>query len=282
MSAPLRPDNLRGLTFTLVELLVVSAILAILVSLISPALRNAFNFAESAACKKNLSSLGVAHELYREDYSDFIPPNIPNPANNNKSALWFLHNYGYINAKPVTNMDISQVPENAILRCPSGLADIWRSEGTSESDPNTLRPWIGTNGSAVNDVRPWYWISGPTSPPTPTDVRNLSIYSWYTVHVGPFTPNFLFDSTKPSWPGYKKWPRYSDIRRPSRTVNLYDGNMPMNPVQYRSNGTVEGKMYRLSARHNNYRFCNILMFDGSVMHLERFEMREYIWHINDQ
>ena len=60
--------------FTLVELLVVVAIIAIILSLLLPALRNARLSAQSGACLSNLHQAGLAAQMYTTDYRGMLPP----------------------------------------------------------------------------------------------------------------------------------------------------------------------------------------------------------------
>jgi prepilin-type N-terminal cleavage/methylation domain-containing protein len=59
--------------FTLVELLVVLAIIGVLASLLLPALAAARNKARSAQCLANLSRWGLAYRLYADDNLDYLP-----------------------------------------------------------------------------------------------------------------------------------------------------------------------------------------------------------------
>jgi len=63
----------RKSAFSLLELLVVMAIMALLIAILLPALRQARHQAYRAACSSNLRQVGVAVHLYAEDFDNSIP-----------------------------------------------------------------------------------------------------------------------------------------------------------------------------------------------------------------
>ncbi|HET6644558.1 MAG TPA: prepilin-type N-terminal cleavage/methylation domain-containing protein [Fimbriimonadales bacterium] len=67
-------NNRRSVAFTLVELLVVCAILAILAAILFPVFRSAVTSAKSRVCQSNFTQVGAALLLYEIDYDDTLPP----------------------------------------------------------------------------------------------------------------------------------------------------------------------------------------------------------------
>jgi len=69
-----RPNHRNG--FTLIELLVVISIIALLISILLPALSKAREAAASLQCKNNLKTFGLANEMYTGDYNSWLPSHL--------------------------------------------------------------------------------------------------------------------------------------------------------------------------------------------------------------
>lgn len=133
----------RSAGFTLVELLLVIAIVAVVVALLIPAVQGVRSAAQRASCANNLRQLGLAAHMYHNDNKQFPPgANISNgvsyfsplppviPAPNMETLFEFLLPYleqgnlyqalklqtGYDNASPPFSAGSNVVP---VLLCPA-------------------------------------------------------------------------------------------------------------------------------------------------------------------
>ncbi|BCW94672.1 MAG: prepilin-type N-terminal cleavage/methylation domain-containing protein [Fimbriimonadales bacterium] len=76
--------------FTLMELLVVVAIIALLVALITPVVFHVLERSRQSACISNLRQIGIAIKSYQEDYGGVYPENLARTQPYVKSAELYL------------------------------------------------------------------------------------------------------------------------------------------------------------------------------------------------
>ena len=99
--------------FTLVEMMVVVAILGIIVSMLLPSLSRAREAARDASCKSNLKQWGVGISMYGDDNRFYLPASF-----NNDRQYWYAQLHSYMN---YDQSDVSDIYESGMIinTCPS-------------------------------------------------------------------------------------------------------------------------------------------------------------------
>ena len=120
----------RGIT--LVELLVVIAILSVLAAIIMPVYINARENARKISCLSNLRQIGIAFNMYVQDWDGYYP-------NTNDPFLWMgrkwrwpLKSYLTLVSSPdPTNPWLADQPSRDIILCPSDTTAMNKWDNTS-------------------------------------------------------------------------------------------------------------------------------------------------------
>ena len=257
------PEGLRArraatahrLGFTLVELLVVIGIIAVLISILLPALSAAREQANTVKCLSNMRQIGQAQGGYAADFKGFVVPpgflQTPVDGNgyNEENYATILVNMKYLQAPGKANLTDSPGGENSVLFCPNGITDIVgviysQPGGGAKPDPlyrndqQGARPWRTQSKSTGLIIDTWYGINADWAGPSGPALSG----SKYPVHLLP-------DGVTKS---YAYLPKMGSIRNNAEMVWLYDG------IFYDLNFNAN----RMSARHQRFTKTNLLFFDG--------------------
>ena len=126
--------------FTLVEMLVVIAIIGILASLLMPALHGALGSSRLAGCSNNLRQIGIWGIQYSDEWNGVLPHN---------GGGWVGYYRGYQNAS--NSGWLSKCPywqstqrRGTLLHCPQMSASVTPFTGES------WNPWMFSNTYALN------------------------------------------------------------------------------------------------------------------------------------
>lgn len=102
--------------FTLLELLVVIAVIVILASLLLPSLQKAKASAKTIQCSNNLKTIYFAFESYAEEHLDYYPPTTVS-----SGVEWYdlLYNNGYISGVKPLMVQINARSVTCAALCPA-------------------------------------------------------------------------------------------------------------------------------------------------------------------
>jgi prepilin-type processing-associated H-X9-DG protein/prepilin-type N-terminal cleavage/methylation domain-containing protein len=259
--------------FTLVELLVVIGIIALLISILLPALAAAREQARTVKCLSNLKQIGLAETMYSNQNNDAIVPAMYT-SNGQQQDLWFdnLAAGGYLPSTGTTNATAGIIYGTPLI-CPSTLDYIERMDGPNAPSNfsiqwNSLFP--STSGTATG---PYQNFSDPLGAMAYRAWSSLT-NQWYDASYGINGISATAESTT-GFPGAGLTVPAGQITGdysgaipstnskfpyPSQTVFIFDGIF-MNLPNYNY------ACFRVNARHNGMRKTNVLFLDGHAQTL---------------
>jgi len=221
-SRSLRLDKSRKQGFTLIELLVVIAIIAILAAILFPVFAQARAKARQAACLSNNKQLGLALQMYTQDYDETLPPQD--------------HNYNIVGLN-IQNLLNPYAKNMGIWTCPS--MNTYKAEGQ-----------FGT-GTSITDRAYQVFIDGQNRPASIGLNINLFPYGDGTQYWG--GPGSVADSSKKGVVA-----TLASMARPVDTICFMDSRWPA--VSYSYNQVAVNIGIPAKTRHTNT--ANIVYADG--------------------
>lgn len=263
------PRPVRGHGFTLVELLVVIGIIAVLISILLPALNNARASANGVVCLSNLRQLGIASELYKKQYNSMVPAWIVGKTTtitadvnntgipNNYFQTWpsLLYGAKFVNF-PVGKDPLVAPIMSGVLFCPTG-------------NPELLQSLLPVANDSINCPRfaaAFRMVTRETADPTE---QSLVIDTYYGINASSVTSgNNQTIENAPSrgvfaTSNYSPSVRPSRIRGSAKVAFIYDGT-------YFDPGRTAAATYRINGRHGKGRlYTNILFCDGHAEPVNR-------------
>ncbi|HPD30848.1 MAG TPA: prepilin-type N-terminal cleavage/methylation domain-containing protein [Phycisphaerae bacterium] len=229
--------------FTLIEVLVVVAIIALLISILLPSLRQARDLAKRVMCNTNLHDLGICLNTYAHENNAFFPPtpylgstpsSNPNepwgPGDDNLFILWYrkyARNIASFSC-PATTYRV-RTPEK-IVKQPAlngFTVEITTNGIVGQNDFEHLAQKVSSNGFGTSyEYNGWY-----------TRGSKLPVINWYFARPPDWTPDH------PLWQGNKPLTLNVLKPAPSRTFIMHDAD---------ESGNVMGAPGTLGTDSNNY------------------------------
>jgi prepilin-type N-terminal cleavage/methylation domain-containing protein/prepilin-type processing-associated H-X9-DG protein len=246
-------QNASAEGFTLVELIVVVAIIALLASLLLPGLARAKDLAKTTSCKNNLRQLGIALNLYTLDHERFpgngavYGVNLPGSPRRFNSFVYRGLNwlYPYLNGKHKTNylaIYHSYTPDDVpppVLLCPGEKPD---SNG-----------WTLREGKAFDHIQPGYAYN---------EIGTGLWFNHRTLGLGPIADDKIGPMSHRDF----VW-RYiapHEVISPSRMIALADSNRYALPYSWLTPFKKGQKLSTLEGPHKKGKLANVVFVDGHV------------------
>ena len=256
----------KNKAFTLVELLVVIGIIALLISILLPALSKAKESANAVACLSNLRQIVQACHNYSVENKGFIIPAQweQTPANPRSSGISYDGNEAWCNI--LVNEGYVQAPNGtgkgpqykSIFYCPSGNPDALDSSIILNG--NDRVPSSRTDGRGAQCLR---YISNSTG---------MTIDCWYgingtletgTMKSGPPCRRIVGINGRGSAPDLRNLGKMTQVHRAAEMVFFFDGI-------YSHEALFNGN--RINARHAKQTKTNLVFFDGHATTVNTFEL----------
>lgn len=223
--------------FTLIELLIVIAIIAILAGMLLPALNAAKNKAQAISCVNNLKQLALTFHAYANDFNGFTPWNCPDTTGDKELWKSRLYKLGYINTYKNT-------------RCPAK---------PFTSAERAAAGWKDDNKGTGYGVSNGWWLSMASS----IDTKKIGTSSDARVLGNEWR---LYIPTSPS-----AFAMLSDSQRVINTTSWEFDFQPVTVAYPNNNGASTKQIVGVVTRHTKR--CNVAAADGHVSAQSYYQLR---------
>ncbi|MFQ6131854.1 MAG: DUF1559 domain-containing protein [Armatimonadota bacterium] len=174
--------------FTLIELLVVIAIIAILAAIIYPVFARAREKARAARCLSNLRQIGMAFQLYADDYDGRFPYGV-DPVDVQCPYIWNLYPQWQVLIPDMPYyFDIVQpyCRSRELFRCPSdhGFDDLEIASAHLPTHPSSYEKW-GTSYVYRTELAFRHVRLSALRRPSETHVLADAVGKWHGGHTVP-------------------------------------------------------------------------------------------------
>ena len=213
--------------FTLVELLVVIGIIALLISILMPALSKARKTAQQVACLSNMRQVGIGLSLYANEWKGVLPPHVPNTGSYGVMDFGRLAVYDGPHPNPLGSL-IPHLQNRDVFVCPSLGNDrlyFGSYAPTPESDSNymgndvVMGQRLGRipRSAEMIYLQEWQWRSN-TAWCRPTRVREIAnpptFTWWHSTNIGfeEYSNNHSGGGNLIFVDGHGEWRAHKDLK----------------------------------------------------------------------